>query len=450
MDLVAKTAGQTKLQRGIELGLWGLGAILWLWLMVDYAQAQGILPQAETQFVDGNGAPYGAGQVCFYVPGTLTPKATYSDPGLATPNASPCLALDANGRALIWGAGSYRQRLFDVFGSLIWDQVTSGFNNTQFAGNAATTTGSAPSYILSATGIASYTQGLGLSWVASFTSTGGDTINVNSLGAKPLYKPSTSGPTPVASGDIRSTQLIFSEYDQNLAGASGGFALLGGIVFGGGTVTQVSDATNGGLAVANGTTTPALSLAPADLAIKTAPTVTPDLVVIGDNGASNTPKTASVGHILSGRPWQIKSTLTGTLATGSTQLPVDNTIPQITEGDQYIAVSITAINVSSLMHVTGQWQGALSNGVGGACAVFQDATANALATSVIVGAGSAGAAGIARFDFLTLAGTISPTTYQMRCGSSDGSATLTFNGSAGSGRFGGTYNSGLVVEEFLP
>lgn len=84
-----------------------------------------LLPNAQQQFCDLNGAPLAGGSVQFYEPGTTTPKTTYQDPALSVPNSNPVI-LDAAGRATIWGSGSFRQVLTDVFGTLIWDGVTSG------------------------------------------------------------------------------------------------------------------------------------------------------------------------------------------------------------------------------------------------------------------------------------------------------------------------------------
>lgn len=82
-----------------------------------------ILPLGETQFVDENGNPYALGNVYHYIPSTMTPKTTYSDAAGASPNSQP-VALDAAGRASIYGLGQYRQILFDVNGVQIWDKVT--------------------------------------------------------------------------------------------------------------------------------------------------------------------------------------------------------------------------------------------------------------------------------------------------------------------------------------
>lgn len=83
-----------------------------------------LLPNGEQQFCDANGEPYAGGSVYFYVPGTQSPKLTWVDPYQLVPNTNP-VELDAAGRAIIYGAGQYRQILYDVNGVLVWDQLTS-------------------------------------------------------------------------------------------------------------------------------------------------------------------------------------------------------------------------------------------------------------------------------------------------------------------------------------
>lgn len=84
-----------------------------------------LLPNAEQTFVDSNGAPLAAGKVYFYIPNSTTPKATWQDSGEATPNTNP-VVLDSAGRAIIYGSGTYRQVVKDLFGNTIWDQLTQG------------------------------------------------------------------------------------------------------------------------------------------------------------------------------------------------------------------------------------------------------------------------------------------------------------------------------------
>lgn len=81
------------------------------------------LPPGMTQFTDANGKPYAFGSVLHYIVATTTPKTTYSDINGTTPNANP-VVLDAAGRAVIFGDGTYRQILKDSLGNTIWDQNT--------------------------------------------------------------------------------------------------------------------------------------------------------------------------------------------------------------------------------------------------------------------------------------------------------------------------------------
>lgn len=86
-----------------------------------------IVPQGYTQFSDANGKPLADGTVYFYMPGTTTPKTTWQDPYQSVANPNP-VVLNGSGAALVWGAGIYRQVVYDVNGNLIWDQLTGGYN----------------------------------------------------------------------------------------------------------------------------------------------------------------------------------------------------------------------------------------------------------------------------------------------------------------------------------
>lgn len=101
-----------------------------------------LLPSAELQFCDSNGNPLAGGKVYFYIPNTTTPKNTWQDPQQTILNPNP-VVLDAAGRAIIWGAGTYRQQVYDANGNLIYDAVTdtpmsaAALENTLGAGGAA-------------------------------------------------------------------------------------------------------------------------------------------------------------------------------------------------------------------------------------------------------------------------------------------------------------------------
>lgn len=99
-----------------------------------YAQTASILPPAKTTFVDQNGKPLTSGTVDFYVPGTTTRKTTWQDSSETIANTNP-VVLDAAGRAIILGEGSYRQVVKDRNGNLIWDQVTSSIGSGGSSGS---------------------------------------------------------------------------------------------------------------------------------------------------------------------------------------------------------------------------------------------------------------------------------------------------------------------------
>ena len=110
-----------------------------------------------------------------------------------------------------------------IMGALkrFWDRI----NGT------VTTTGSAGAYVYTPASTSfptAYVQGETYVWRANFTSIGSDTLNINSLGAKQIYKPSTNGMTSIAAGDIQNGQIVHTVYDGNLNSGGGGFQLIGG------------------------------------------------------------------------------------------------------------------------------------------------------------------------------------------------------------------------------
>lgn len=82
-----------------------------------------LLPNAKQTFTGPNGAPLSGGSVYFYIPNTTTPKNTWQDSAQTILNTNP-VVLDANGQAVIWGSGTYRQVVYDANNNLIWDQIT--------------------------------------------------------------------------------------------------------------------------------------------------------------------------------------------------------------------------------------------------------------------------------------------------------------------------------------
>jgi hypothetical protein len=191
--------------------LWGAG--------VAFAQnvTQSVLPSGMTQFSDGNGAPYAGGHVYMYVPSTTTPKTTYQDPYGHTPNQNP-ISLDANGRAIIWGTGVYRQVLQDLYGNVVWDQLTS-VSPVGTSGNPGiiwygTAIGTANAITL--TGVSGFvgTDGQIVGFIANATNTGSATINASGYGSILVQEnnPTGSGLAALSGGEIGQGKLYYATY----------------------------------------------------------------------------------------------------------------------------------------------------------------------------------------------------------------------------------------------
>jgi len=137
------------------------------------------------------------------------------------------------------------------------------------------------------------------------------------------------------------------------------------------------------------------------------------------------------------------------VATGTTTIPFDDTIPQNTEGDQYMSKAITPTVAANLLRVSHRGSYASSTSISGmTAALHQDSVANALAVST--GGRDAGAGTIAAvaIEHLMLAATTSATTMKIRAGCAS-AGTTTFNGSAGARTYGGVYTSTLLIEEIV-
>ena len=136
-----------------------------------------------------------------------------------------------------------------------------------------------------------------------------------------------------------------------------------------------------------------------------------------------------------------------TRQTGTTTIPMDNTIPQKTEGDEYLTITHTPLNTANRLVITAQFQispSALSTPI---IALFQDTASNALAAAFTSSVPSANYVTQAILRYEMAAGTTSATTFKIRIGMNV-AGTLTVNGFSGNSYFGGTMYSHIQVEEF--
>jgi hypothetical protein len=162
------------------------------------------------------------------------------------------------------------------------------------------------------------------------------------------------------------------------------------------------------------------------------------------NGASVSLGAAAVSTIV-----QVVNVQSGAVATGSTVIPIDDTIPQNTEGDEYMTLAITPTDAAHKLRIDVVFQSSCDTGSRAvSAALFQDTTADALAAIqewYLTGGGS----GIVTFSHWMTAGTTSATTFKLRAGP-NAAATITFNGGAGARQFGGVMASSMTITEIVP
>lgn len=147
-------------------------------------------------------------------------------------------------------------------------------------------------------------------------------------------------------------------------------------------------------------------------------------------------------------PVQVVSTTYSAVATGTTVLPYDDTIPQSGEGDQYMTQAITPTSVTNklIIRATGHFASS-TTAQRITAALFQDSTANAIAVSNNVPDTTVAGLIVPTVVYHSMvAGTTSATTFKIRAGANN-AGTTTFNGDSGTRKFGGISFSYIEVME---
>ena len=131
------------------------------------------------------------GSIAFYIPNTLTIKQTWQDVGQVTLNQNP-VPLDANGCAVIYGAGIYRSILKDSLGNTIWDKLTASTSPVGiFWAGLAGGTGNAITIADSAFALQ---DGATIQFLAANANSGPATIQVSGGALIALVRDTSSGP----------------------------------------------------------------------------------------------------------------------------------------------------------------------------------------------------------------------------------------------------------------
>lgn len=166
-----------------------------------------LLPPGTQCFVGDGGQPMVNGSLNMFVPPGTTPKATFQNSSQTIANTNP-ISLDANGCAVIYGVGSYREQLFDgpvvggvTTGNLIFDLTTtdtSAYNSTFWAGLS----GGTPNVLTVVDTGFNATDGTVINFLALSTNTGAATLNPSGFGAINIQKATTGGLTSLTGGEI--------------------------------------------------------------------------------------------------------------------------------------------------------------------------------------------------------------------------------------------------------
>ena len=139
----------------------------------------------------------------------------------------------------------------------------------------------------------------------------------------------------------------------------------------------------------------------------------------------------------------VEATPIVTVVTCNTVIPIDDTIPQNTEGNEVITVTVTPTSATNRLRIEFSANGSASVDNQTTVALFQDTTAGALAAS---GAYMTTAGHMLSLSHEMAAGTTAATTFKIRVG--PGSSTTYINaGSGGTRRYGGVSAARLRVTE---
>ncbi len=173
-----------------------------------------------------------------------------------------------------------------------------------------------------------------------------------------------------------------------------------------------------------------------------------DMAIFVSEGSGNWRCISYIRNAQSPTILQIVGNQTGAVATGTTVIPFDDTIPQNTEGDQYLTQSITPKSATSTLIIEASLFVSVATSNQVSVALFQDSNVNALAATPNYVSTTASAGDTIILRHRMTSGTTSSTTFNVRAGLSS-AGTLTINGVGGARRFGGVAISNITITEIL-
>jgi len=149
--------------------------------------------------------------------------------------------------------------------------------------------------------------------------------------------------------------------------------------------------------------------------------------------------------VVGGKVVQVVNFQTGARATGTTVMPWDDTIPQITEGNEYMTLAITPTSASNILIVSFVAIFSTNNAQYCVGALFMGSTADALAANQLQTVANSSTS-ITLTHKMT-AGATSALTFRVRVGGW-AAGTTTFNGYAAARKLGGALASSITITEY--
>lgn len=158
----------------------------------------------------------------------------------------------------------------------------------------------------------------------------------------------------------------------------------------------------------------------------------------------------SIGLSLTSGVLQIEQVQTGAVATGTTIMPLDDTIPQITEGDEYMTLAFTPKSAASRLRIDVVTNLSMdTNSLNLTAALFRDAGADAIAAGAKGRSSGNDQMENIKFSHDMASPGAALTTFRVRAGA-HAAATTTLNGIAGARKYGGVLASSIIITEYMP
>lgn len=171
-----------------------------------------------------------------------------------------------------------------------------------------------------------------------------------------------------------------------------------------------------------------------------------DLLDIGTNGTVF----YSLGPKISGGYVQKAYAVDATTTTTTTIIPLDDTIPQSTEGVQFISLAYTPKSATNVLFIRIKTHIAVAGAaqVASAICLFKDVDTDALSVGAFTTPDNDRLAECICYHYM-VAGSTSAITFKGRVGIALGS-TVTINGISGTRRYGGKLFSSIEIIEYAP